>query len=176
VDTADRPARRAWSAREAETLAARLSAVPGVTAAVPDPAFYIQRVTGGRAGGDPEQSLIAGHAWSSAALGGYGLTAGRPPSRAGEVAVAAASPGERIEVLTAAGPATWAVTGTVGGPGFYVADDEAARMSAGVRVIGLTTDVADPSAVASAARVVLAGPADADAVLVGVDGGSARSC
>ncbi len=152
---------RPWSDAEALALAARLAAIPGVAAAVPDPAFYVQRLIGGRATGDPERSLTDGHAWSSAALGGYRLTAGRAPSAPGEVALGEVAPGEvapagsapgaTVDVLTAAGPATWTVTGTVDGPGFYVADDAALRLAAGVGAIGLTVS-GDPAAVAAAAR------------------------
>jgi putative ABC transport system permease protein len=142
-----------WTAGEAAGLATRLAALPGVTAAAADPVFYVQRVVAGRPTGDSGQALLDGHAWSSAALGGYRLSAGSPPSGPGEVAVAGAAPGSRVEVLTAAGPATWTVTGTVDGPGFYVADAVAASMSPGVRVIGLTVDGAAET-VAAAARGV----------------------
>ena len=71
------PEYRSWTAAEARDLATRLAGVPGVTAAVPDPAFYVQRVIGGKATGDPEASVIDGHGWSSAALGGYRLSAAR---------------------------------------------------------------------------------------------------
>lgn len=145
------PEYRSWTAAEAAALTRRLAALPGVTAAVADPAFYVQRVVAGRASGDPEAARTEGHAWSAAALGGYRLGAGRPPLRAGEVALAEVTPGTRIDVLTARGPATWTVTGTVDGPGLYVADATAAEFSAGVRVIGLTVG-GDPEAVATAAE------------------------
>jgi putative ABC transport system permease protein len=96
---------RSWTAAEARRLVARLAALPGVSAAVTDPAFYVQRLAGGRATGDPGAALLDGHAYSAAALGGYRLTAGRPPTRAGEVALAGAAPGTTVEVLTAAGTA-----------------------------------------------------------------------
>jgi putative ABC transport system permease protein len=148
------PEYRSWTADSARYLTARLAALPGVSAAAADPAFYVQRLAGGRATGDPDASLIDGHAWSSAALGGYRLTAGESPSRDGQVALAGFAPGASVEVLTAAGPATWTVTGTVDGPGFYVADAAALRMSAGVRIIGLTV-TGDPATVAAAARQVV---------------------
>jgi putative ABC transport system permease protein len=150
------PEYQSWPAAEATALAARLARLPGVTAAVADPVFYAQRVVGGRPTGDPDQAQLDGHAWSSAALGGYRLSAGAPPRRAGEVALAGAAPGSRVAVLTAAGPATWTVTGTVDGPGFYLADAEALRLSPGVRTIGLTVD-GDAEKVASAARAVVGG-------------------
>lgn len=159
------PEYRSWTVAEARELATRLAAVPGVTAAVPDPTFYIQRVTGGRAIGDPETSRTDGHAWSSTALGGYRLSAGRPPAQDGEVALAGLAPGTPVDVLTAAGPATWTVTGTVGGPGFYVPDSTADRLSAGIRVLGLTV-AGDPSTVAAEARKVVA---TSGIVLAGAD-------
>lgn len=133
------PEYRSWTVAEARDLAARLDAVP-------DPVFYVQRLAGGRAVGDPETALSDGHSWSSTVLGGYCLTAGRPPARTGEVALSGAPPGSTVQVLTAAGPATWTVTGTTGGPGFYLADDVALEMAAGVRVLGLTGRP-DPDAV-----------------------------
>ncbi|GAA0581620.1 ABC transporter permease [Paractinoplanes ferrugineus] len=151
------PEYQSWTAGEAIRLSGELAKLPGVTAAAVDPVFYAQRVIAGRPAGDPQDALLAGHAWSSAALGGYRLAAGTAPRGPGEVVVAGVAPGSRMPVLTAAGPATWTVTGTVDGPGFYVADREALRMSAGVRVIGLTVD-GDAEAVAGAARGVV-GPA-----------------
>ncbi|MFI7540542.1 FtsX-like permease family protein [Actinoplanes sp. NPDC049599] len=145
------PEYRSWTTDEAAGLTRRLAALPGVTAAVADPAFYVQRVVGGRPAGDPETARTEGHAWSSAVLGGYRLSAGAAPTRPGEVALAGVTPGSRIDVLTARGPATWTVTGTTDGPGLYVADDAAAAMSAGVRIIGLTAG-GDPETVAAAAR------------------------
>ena len=155
-DDNGRPEYRSWAAAEATGLAQRLAALPGVGAAVADPAFYVQRVVRGKATGDPDESLTAGHAWSSTALGGYRLSAGAPPARDGEVALAGVAPGARIDVLTAAGPAIWTVTGTVDGPGFYVADAVALARSPGVRVIGLVVS-GDPAAVASAAQPVTDG-------------------
>jgi putative ABC transport system permease protein len=159
------PELRTWTSAEATSLTERLAALPGVAAAAADPVFYAQRVVGGRATGDPEEARLDGHAWSSAALGGYRLTAGAPPTRDGEVALAGSSPGARVDVLTAAGPATWTVTGTVNGPGVYVADATAMALSSGVRVIGLTVS-GDPETVADAARPVVGA---AGTVLTGAD-------
>ncbi|MDI6100097.1 FtsX-like permease family protein [Actinoplanes sp. NEAU-A12] len=238
--TGDDRDRRAWTAEEAAGLAARLGAVPGVAAAVPDPWFYVQRVEAGRPAGDPQAALVDGHAWSSAVLGGYRLTSGRAPAAPGEVALGgtaagpatpgAAAPGKTspdkttqsmtttddqtaggttpgktapgkttpsrttpsrttaddrvssgatsgkaapggataggtatagktgagttIEVLTSAGPETWTVTGTVDGPGFYLADEEARKRASGVHVIGMTV-TGDVPRVAGDARTVI---------------------
>jgi putative ABC transport system permease protein len=158
-----RPEYRSWTSSEAASLASRLAAIPGVRDAVVDPVFYVQRLSEGRAVGDPEASRIDGHSWSSATLGGYRLTAGVAPARDGEVAVAGAPPGTELSVITAAGPATWRVTGTTDGPGFYVADPAAARMSAGARAIGLTV-TGDAGPIAKEAQSVVG---DDGTVLVG---------
>jgi putative ABC transport system permease protein len=180
AETGDTRDQQAWTAEEAAALAARLGSLPGVTAAVPDPWFYVQRLEAGRATGDDQAALIDGHAWSTVALGGYQLTAGRAPRARGEVVLgtrvpatasatrtgtatatgtaidsgargSAVTAGATVEVLTAAGPERWQVTGTVDGPGFYVTDGEAARRASGVRVIGLTV-TGDVQQVADAAR------------------------
>jgi putative ABC transport system permease protein len=180
AETGDTRDQQAWTAEEAAAIAARLGSLPGVTAAVPDPWFYVQRLEAGRATGDDQAALIDGHAWSTVALGGYQLTAGRAPRARGEVVLGTGVPatasatrtgtatatgtaidsgargsavtaGATVEVLTAAGPERWQVTGTVDGPGFYVTDGEAARRASGVRVIGLTV-TGDVQQVADAAR------------------------
>jgi putative ABC transport system permease protein len=119
VDEAPFEAFRPWSDAEVAELVGRLSAVPGVTAAVPDRTFYVQRVVDGRAVGDPNESLHSGHGWSSAALAAPLTLDGRAPDRAGTVVVdrrLGLHPGAPIAVLTAEGPATWRVSGTVDGP------------------------------------------------------------
>ncbi|MER6142104.1 ABC transporter permease [Streptomyces sparsogenes] len=148
--------RAPWSARQTRDLTRALSAVPGVRRAVPDRSFYAQAVVDGEPVGRQRKGDRLGHGWSSAALGPYRLTAGRAPHRPGEVALGrglGARPGERITLLTAAGPARFTVSGTVDGPGYYLTDERAAALSGGVRVIGLLTEEgADPGAVAAAAR------------------------
>jgi putative ABC transport system permease protein len=153
-DQNGRPEYESWTSADAAALAERLATVPGVGRAVVDPAFYVQRVSHGRAVGDPGASRVDGHSWSSAVLGGYRLTAGVAPTRDGEVAVGGMPPGSELPVITAAGPATWRVTATTDGPGFYVADQSAARMSAGARVIGLTV-TGDAATAGDAARAVV---------------------
>ncbi len=148
------PEYRSWTTAEAAGLTRSLAALPGVTAAVADPAFYVQRVVAGRPTGEQEAARTDGHAWSSAVLGGYRFSAGVAPVEAGQVALAGAAPGIRVDVLTAAGPAIWTVTGTTDGSGLYVADATAAALSTGVRIIGLTVS-GDPERVATAARSVV---------------------
>ncbi|KUL27934.1 ABC transporter permease [Actinoplanes awajinensis] len=151
VGTSDsgQPEVRSWTPDELTEVTRRLAEVPGVTAVIPDPVFYVQE----RGTEDDGTAQLAGHTWSSAALGGYALTAGRAPVARGEV-VTARTPGSTLEVLTAAGPETWTVTGTTGAPGFSVADRDALGRASGVRVIGLT-GTGDQARVADAAQALI---------------------
>lgn len=153
--------RAPWSARQTEELTRALGALPGVRRAVPDRSFSAQAVVGGEPVGRQRAGERLGHGWSAAALTPYRLTAGRAPQRADEVALdraLGARPGERITLLTAAGPGRFTVSGTVDGPGYYLTDERAAALSGGVRVIGLLTERgADPGAVAAAARSAVNG-------------------
>ncbi|WP_144122493.1 FtsX-like permease family protein [Catellatospora sichuanensis] len=146
---------RPWAGPDAVALAQRLAGLPEVAAAVPDRSFYAQLVVDGAPVGDPADAA-AGHGWSSAALGAYPLVGGVAPDADGEVAADAATGlavGARTTLLTARGPAEVTVTGLVGGPGVYLSEDAAARLSPGVPVIGLLLRPgADPAAVAVAAR------------------------
>ncbi|MBL7253705.1 ABC transporter permease [Paractinoplanes lichenicola] len=143
------PETRPWSSGEAEALADRLSAVPGVEAAVADRQFYAQPVVSGR----PVAEIQEGHGWASGALAGDRLVAGRPAGAAREVVLdrdLGVPAGGTVTILTATGPAMWTVTGLIDAPRLYVADAEAARLAPGVRVIGLTGNP-DPRAVRVAA-------------------------
>ncbi|WP_063819147.1 FtsX-like permease family protein [Herbidospora cretacea] len=140
---------RPWSPQQVTALLDRLAMIPGVRRAIPDRTFYAQPVISGR----PIAS-DRGYAWSTAMLAPYPLTAGTAPGR-GEVALDRSlglRPGARVSVLTVRGPVTYTVSGTVDGPGVYLSDAEAARLSAGIRAIGLVTEPgADIAAVAKAA-------------------------
>ncbi|MEV0733207.1 FtsX-like permease family protein [Polymorphospora sp. NPDC050346] len=153
-----------WSRADAGPLAGRLAALPGVESAVPDLSFYAQLVRDGRPVGAPGEGQHNGHAWSTAALAPYPIVAGRAPAADGEVALdrdLGYTPGERVTLLTGAGPLPLTVTGTVDGPGFHVADPTADRLAGGVTVIGLRLSPgADPDAVAAAARDVVGDRAD----------------
>jgi len=158
-----------WRPDASADLVRRLGAIPSVAAAVPDRSFYAQVVLDGRPVGDPEGEWL-GHAYSTAALAGYRLVAGRGPDRPGEIALDASlgpSPGERVNVLTATGSAPHLVTGLVDGPGIYVDEATGLRLGAGVSVIGLLIGPdADVAVIEAQARSivgnagkVLAGPA-----------------
>ncbi|MEU8018302.1 ABC transporter permease [Micromonospora parva] len=154
---------RPWSATAAAGLVGRLSGLPDVVAAVPDRTFYAQPLVDGRpsAVDSGREDAHQGHGWSSAQLGGLRLTAGEPPSRAGEAVVDSAlglGVGAPVTVLTAVGPEPYTVTGLVDGPGVHVADEVAAALAPGVRAIGLVlAPGADPERVATAARGVVGG-------------------
>ncbi|MET7425297.1 ABC transporter permease [Dactylosporangium sp. NPDC005555] len=134
------PVYRPWSPDEVTSIVDRLTATPGVAAAVPFRTFYVQRLVDGQPVGDASDSLHSGHAWSSAALGGYTIRDGEPPGGRGEVAVPASAGvpvGATLPVLTTAGPASWTVTGVFDGDGFYVDEATASSLAGGVRVIGV---------------------------------------
>ncbi|WP_433519616.1 FtsX-like permease family protein [Nonomuraea sp. CA-143628] len=142
---------RSWSPERARSLTERLGRIPGVAAVVPDRVFYAQAVIGGK----PVAGETQGYLWPSAALAPYRPAAGKPPAGPGELVVSRAlglSPGQRVTVLTAAGPASYLVSGTVTGPGYYFAQ----APSGGVRVIGLMAEAgADVAAIERAARAVV---------------------
>ncbi|GIF03272.1 ABC transporter permease [Actinoplanes siamensis] len=165
------PEIRSWTPDELAEVSGRLEQDPRITAAIPDPFFYVQR----QGTADHGMARLAGHSWSSAALGGYQLATGHAPAKKGEVVVGASQgevsvgapadeagataglvPGGTIEVLTAVGPETWTVTGTTDGPGFYVSDDDALARASGVRVIGLTV-TGDQEQVADGAQARIGG-------------------
>ncbi|GLW91714.1 ABC transporter permease [Actinokineospora globicatena] len=144
-----------WSAAKAGDLVLAFEQIPGVARAIPDRTFYAQPVLGGA----PVTDVDQGHPWSAAELAPYRLASGSPPHQADDVVVPetlGVSAGTSLTMLTAAGPAQYRVVGTVDGPGIYLSDSEAARMSPGVRAIGLRLDPgADQDAVQAGARTAL---------------------
>ncbi|HEY1176811.1 MAG TPA: FtsX-like permease family protein [Phytomonospora sp.] len=147
-----------WTAERTAELSGKLAAVDGVSQVVPDYSFYAQALLDGEPAGDARADP-QGHGWSSTLLGGDRLTDGRAPEAPGELAVGddvGATVGEDLTVLTAAGPATYLVVGTVDAPGFYLTDDEAAKLADGVAVLGVLTEPgADTAAVDDAATAIL---------------------
>lgn len=174
------PPSRPWSAAQADDLARRLAAVPGVLSTVVDRSFYLQAVPADRADQADQADRAAravtgpaeGHGWSSVALGPRHLLRGRAPERTGEVVVGpelGIGPATTVNLLTAAGPRPYLVTGVLDGPGLYLSDVEAAEFAPGVRVIGvLGHPDAGPDAGPDASRVraVVGG---AGRVLTGAD-------
>ncbi|MFD8784979.1 FtsX-like permease family protein [Kitasatospora sp. NPDC059599] len=149
-----------WSQQRTAELLRALGGVPGVAKAVPDRAFYAQTVIDGKPVADPGSEL-RGHAWSSAAFGPEQLASGSAPTGDRQVVVDASlglAPGSAVTLLTAAGPASYTVSGTVASPSFYVSDTAAEALAPGARVIGLVTAPgADVSAVAAAATAAVGG-------------------
>ncbi|WP_436530227.1 ABC transporter permease [Actinoplanes sp. HUAS TT8] len=148
------PEIRSWTPAELAEVSAKLRQDPRITAAIPDPFFYVQR----QGTEDHGSARLDGHAWSSAALGGYRLTSGTAPARRGEVVLSVTgtglAPGDTVAVLTAAGPETWRITGTTDGPGYYVTDGDALARASGVRAMGLTV-TGDQAQVADAAQALI---------------------
>jgi putative ABC transport system permease protein len=148
--------RAPWSPERTERLTRALAALPGVRQAVADRSFPAQAVReDGRPADEQQAGERRGHAWPGAALAPYPLKTGRPPGNAQEVVIPSElgiRAGERISLLTAAGPEPHTVSGTAEGPGYYVTDSRAVTLSGGVRVIGLLLDEgAEPATVAAAA-------------------------
>ncbi|MFG3170204.1 FtsX-like permease family protein [Streptomyces sp. NPDC048200] len=106
-------AERAWLA---DDLATRLRGLPGVRRVVPELTFLAQPLTAASA---VEKDRPAyGHAWDSAALTPYLLTAGRAPDSDTDLVVdrhfaerAHLKPGDRLTVQSTRSPRTYRVTG-----------------------------------------------------------------
>ena len=72
------------------TLATRISALPGVEAAIPDESFPIAlMLPGGQVFSGSARAPLAGHSWASAKLTPFRLAAGSPPVTAGQIVVGA---------------------------------------------------------------------------------------
>jgi putative ABC transport system permease protein len=124
------------------------SAVARLPGATIDRSFYAQLA------GVPAAHPPLGHGWSSAAFAPYRLSSGHPPRTDGEIVVAGrAALGRPVTVLTAGGPLSFIVVGTVqprtGEQPIFFTDGEAARLSPGADA--LVTD--DPATARRAAAV-----------------------
>ena len=159
VTGADHDVVLAERARVSAALVARLSAVPGVRAAIADVSVPVQ--IGGRS--------AAAHGWSSAALTPYVLTGGREPAAPGEVVTGyRAKLGARLRLASTQATRTVTVVG-VAHPRhpvlqrgvIFLTDSEATRLAGHpgqVDAIGLLAtpgfDVAKVRAVAGGAAVL----------------------
>ena len=113
-------------ARISSSLTGKLAAVPGVKAAIADVAVPAT----------VDRRSVEAHAWSSARLTPYALTAGRAPARPGEIVTGyAAKPGTRVVFSSTEGPRSATVVGTarprhaVSDATVFVTDDEATRLA-----------------------------------------------
>ncbi|RII11981.1 FtsX-like permease family protein [Streptomyces sp. YIM 130001] len=91
-----------------------LSRTPGVSRVVPELTFLAEPLVPGGTGG----RAAHGHAWESAALTPYRITAGSAPAAGGEVVIdrhlagrARLEPGDRLTVQSTAAPRTYRVSG-----------------------------------------------------------------
>ena len=151
-------------ARVSSALVARVSAVPGVRAAIGDVSAPAQ--LGAR--------TVVAHGWGSAALTPYALSAGRPPAQAGEVVTGyRAALGTRLRLTSAEASRTVTVVGVARprdpvrqGTAIFLTDAEAERLAGtpgrfdaiGV-LAGPGFDAARLRAVAGAGAVVFTGEA-----------------
>lgn len=104
-------AERAWLPAG---IAGTLSATPGVTRVIPELTFLAEPLTANGTGG----RSAYGHAWESAALTPYRLTAGTAPTADSDVVVdgylagrAHLEPGDRLSVQSTRAPRTYRVSG-----------------------------------------------------------------
>ncbi|MEW1858828.1 ABC transporter permease [Streptomyces sp. NPDC088194] len=104
-------AERAWLPAG---IAGTLSATPGVTRVIPELTFLAEPLTANGTGG----RSAYGHAWESAALTPYRLTAGTAPTADSDVVVdgylagrAHLEPGDRLTVQSTRAPRTYRVSG-----------------------------------------------------------------
>ncbi|WP_219664352.1 ABC transporter permease [Streptomyces bambusae] len=125
--------------------AARLAALPGVRAALPEITFPAYAVTpGGRIVPGVDGKPSYGHAWTSAPLTPFVLTEGAAPAGADEVVVdrelarrAGLRPGAELTVQSTDAPRTYRVTGVAAPSGgdlrqqssLFFSDAEAERLS-----------------------------------------------
>ncbi|MFE2867826.1 FtsX-like permease family protein [Embleya sp. NPDC059259] len=124
----------------------RVRAVPGARAVIADRPVYAQLTDrAGRPMVGPDDTPARGHAWSTAPLTPFELTAGQPPHASGELVVertlaarASVRVGDRVDVLTAAGSRPHLVVGLAGRPGaaglpreasVFLAAEEAAELA-----------------------------------------------
>ncbi|MFF9178610.1 FtsX-like permease family protein [Streptomyces sp. NPDC014793] len=104
-------AERAWLSADLGTTLAR---VPGVARVVPELTFIAQPLTPAATGG----RAAYGHAWESAALTPYRLTAGTAPKATGDLVIdhdlaarARLRPGDRLTVQSTRSPRDYRITG-----------------------------------------------------------------
>ncbi|MFJ9020083.1 ABC transporter permease [Streptomyces sp. NPDC102259] len=133
-------AERAWLPADLER---RLATAPGVARVIPELTFLAEPLT---TSGTPDADgrPAYGHAWDSAALTPYRLTAGTAPAAATDVVVdrdlavrAGLAPGDRITVQSTQAPRTYRVSG-IAAPAaavrhqsaLFFSTDEARRLAA----------------------------------------------
>ncbi|GAA2811150.1 ABC transporter permease [Kitasatospora sp. CM 4170] len=120
-------AERVWLPEE---LTARIAAVPGVRAAVPELDFPARTVAAGGRPGDDRPSY--GHSWESAALTPFTLAEGREPVAADELVLdtgaaarAGLRVGDRVTVRATRAPVEYRITGLAVPRGVELAEQNA---------------------------------------------------
>ncbi|MDT8911877.1 ABC transporter permease [Amycolatopsis sp. PS_44_ISF1] len=132
-----------------EDQVAKIAAVPGVQRAVPDVAFAAVLLRDG-APESGSSSVLNGHGWDSAALGGYTLREGGPPRLPGQVVLdpatasaAGVGAGGPVELVVDGQKQGFTVSGiaepaqTVQAPAFFFSGGDAQRFSPHQGRVGL---------------------------------------
>ncbi|MGP4025824.1 FtsX-like permease family protein [Actinomadura sp. 3N407] len=122
-------------------LVTAAQAVPGVAEVVPDVSFPVAVLPPGGGAPLPLDERPAGHAWSSAPLAPYTLSAGRAPGAEGEAvldtrlaASADAKPGDTIDLMVSGAVGRFRVVGLARGrsalpPGVFFSDPDVQRIA-----------------------------------------------
>ncbi|MER0449187.1 FtsX-like permease family protein [Streptomyces sp. Edi4] len=140
-------------------ITAKVAAVPGVKAAVPELEFPAHVVTGaGRIISGPDDEVSLGHSWQSAALTPFKLVDGNAPGAADQVVLdrelaarTGLKVGDRVTVQATGAPAVYHVSGIAAARGgdlqeqssLFFSEQEAERLSGRpdqVSVIGVIPD------------------------------------
>ncbi|MBB4689027.1 ABC transporter permease [Amycolatopsis jiangsuensis] len=129
---------------------AKISAVEGVGQAVPDVSFAAALLRDGAPAAGSGTSVLSGHGWDSAALGGYKIVEGAAPGATGQVVLDAATagaagirPGTTVDLAVAGARQSFLVSGIarpaqeVQAPGFFFSAADAQRYNPHPGSVGL---------------------------------------
>jgi putative ABC transport system permease protein len=150
---------RVWLSAD---LTAKVAAVPGVKAAVPEVEFPAYVVTGeGRIVAGPDDEVSLGHSWESAALTPFKLTDGNAPGTADQVVLdrelasrTGLKVGDRVTVQATGAPTVYRVSGIAAAQGgdlreqssLFFSEREAERLSGRPDQVAVIGVIPDPGA------------------------------
>ncbi|WP_326565381.1 FtsX-like permease family protein [Amycolatopsis rhabdoformis] len=163
---------------------AKIAAVDGAAQVVPDVSFAAVLLHDGQPG-DAGSSVLSGHGWDSASLGGYKLTEGEQPRTAGQVVVDATSaaglhPGANVELAVNGQKQSFVVSGIatpsqeVAAPAFFFSGADAQRFAAHPGNVGLAGVFPAAGVDADELAARISGQVPGMSVLTGDDRGSAE--
>ncbi|TVT61808.1 FtsX-like permease family protein [Amycolatopsis rhizosphaerae] len=165
----------------------RIAAVPGVRQAVPDVSFPAVLLRDGMPQVSGSASVLSGHGWDSAALGGYTLREGAQPQAPGQVVLDSATagaagigPGARVGLAVDGQKQDFVVTGTaepgrtVRAPAFFFSADDVQRFGTHPGSVGLAGVFPADGVAAGELAARIADQVPGVSVLTGDDRGSAE--